>query len=141
MNFLPNTVTNMRYLFRSLAILDLITLLLMSTQLYNIALNYQEIAIKLSDKVAAIAMFPMFILILVGAVGLFLIKKFGFILYYIQFPFRLYLWVFTFGFITLLPEAFAIYDDKWFGILLKVCFTAEVIRLYLTIRGHLKLVK
>ncbi len=141
MNFSPNTVTNMRYLFRSLAILDLITLILMSTQLYNIALNYQEITLKLSDKVAAIAMFPMFLLVLAGAVGLFLIKKFGFILYYVQFPFRLYLWVFTFGFITLLPEAFAVYDDKWFGILLKVCFTAEVIRLYLTIRGHLKLVK
>ena len=70
---------------------------------------------------------------------LILCKKFGFILYYIQFPFRLYLWVFTLGFITWLPELLEIYDDIWPNILLKVCFVGEFIRLYLTIRTQLKL--
>ena len=86
-------------------------------------------------------MFPMFILVLIGAIGLFLLKKFGFILYYIQFPFRLYLWVFTLGFITLMPAALSVYDDKWFDPLLKICFMAEFIRLYLTIKGQLNLKK
>jgi hypothetical protein len=131
----------MRYLFRTLAFLDLLSLAFMSTQLYHIVVNYKELNLKLSEKVTSIALFPMFILVLIGAIGLFLLKKFGCILYYIQFPFRLYLWVFTLGFITLLPEALEAYDEKWFGIMLKVCFVTEVIRLYLTIRGHLSLKK
>ena len=130
----------MRYLFRSFAFLDSIAIVLMGTQLWNIVLNYSRVTTNLSDKVQAIAMFPMFLLVLIGAIGLFLVKKFGLILYYIQFPFRLYLWVFTLGFLTILPEAFELYDEKWFDILLKVCFVAEVIRLYLTIKAHRKLV-
>lgn len=129
----------MRYLFRSFAFLDSIAIVLMGTQLWNIVLNYSQVTTNLSDKVQAIAMFPMFLLVLIGAIGLFLVKKFGLILYYIQFPFRLYLWVFTLGFLTILPEAFELYDEKWFDILLKVCFVAEVIRLYLTIKAHRKL--
>jgi hypothetical protein len=78
----------------------------------------------------------MFVLVLVGAIGLFLEKKYGFILYYIQFPFRLYLWIFSIGFITLIPEALTIFDDAVFDILFKLCFVGEVIRLYLTIRIH-----
>jgi hypothetical protein len=67
--------------------------------------------------------------------------KYGFISYYVQFPFRLYLWVFSLGFITLFPEALENYDDKWFPILLKVCFVGEFIRLYLTIRTQLTLLR
>ncbi|MFD0940516.1 hypothetical protein ACFQ1J_07350 [Pedobacter boryungensis] len=111
----------------------------MSMQLWNIANHYTELPNQLSVKIEAMLMFPMFLLVLVGAYGLFFTKKFGFILYYIQFPFRLYLWVFTLGFITLLPEALNNFEDKWPNILLKVCIMAEFIRLYLTVRGHLKL--
>lgn len=125
----------MRHFFRALVYLDTIALLLMSMQLWNISHNFNKLT-KTSEQVNAVGLFVMFILILISAIGLFRLKKFGFVLYYIQFPFRLYLWVFTLGFITLLPEAFSFYDDKWFDILLKVCFVGEFIRLYLTIRGH-----
>ncbi len=128
----------MRLLLRSFAFLDLISLVFLGMQLWQIAHHFDEIT-KRSDKVEATLMFPMFLLVILGAIGLWLIKKFGLVLYYIQFPFRLYLWVFTIGFITLLPEAFNVFDDKWFPILLKVCFTAEFIRLYLTIRAHVTL--
>lgn len=129
----------MRILLRSLAFLDLISLVFMAMQLWNIANHYNEMPNQLSVKVEAILMFPMFLLVLVGAYGLFFTKKFGFILYYIQFPFRLYLWVFTAGFITLLPEALDNFEDEWPNILLKVCIMVEFIRLYLTVKGQLKL--
>lgn len=128
----------MRNLLRSFAFLDLISLVFMAMQLWQISHHFNEIA-KPSEKLAAALMFPMFALVLAGAIGLVRLKKFGLILYYIQFPFRLYLWVFSIGFITLMPEALSVFDDKWFGILLKVCIVAEVIRLYLTARAHLKL--
>ncbi|RZL50498.1 MAG: hypothetical protein EOP00_04095 [Pedobacter sp.] len=127
----------MRLTLRSFALLDLVSLVFMGMQLLQIAQHYQEID-QLSIKVQSILMFPIFVLVFAGALGLWLYKKFGFILYYIQFPFRLYLWVFSLGFITLLPEAFGSFEDYWFGILFKVCMVAEFVRLYLTVRAHLK---
>ncbi|MEE1946676.1 hypothetical protein VRU48_16245 [Pedobacter sp. KR3-3] len=108
-------------------------------QLWQIATHFNKQPDQLSAKISAILMFPMFILVLWGAYGQFRLQKFGFILYYIQFPLRLYLWVFSVGFITLLPEALSYYGDKWFGVLLKVCIMFEFVRLYLTIRGQVKL--
>lgn len=130
----------MRILLRAFAFLDLISLVFMSMQLWAVAINFSKFTL-LSEKVQGVLMFPMFLLVCIGAYGLFFEKKYGFISYYIQFPFRLYLWVLTLGFITLLPEAIGNYDDKWFPILLKICFAGEIIRLYLTIRAHLNISK
>ncbi|MNK13353.1 hypothetical protein D3C87_314380 [compost metagenome] len=126
----------MRILLRSFVFLDLLSLLFMTMQLWSVFQNFSQFTL-LSDKIQGVLMFPMYALVLLGAYGLFFEKKLGFISYYIQFPFRLYLWVFTLGFITLLPEALSNYDDKWFPVLLKVCFAAEFIRLYLTIRANI----
>lgn len=125
----------MRKLLRAFAFLDILSLIFMSMQLWAIAKNFSKFVL-LSDKIQGILMFPMYALVLVGAYGLFFQKKYGFVSYYIQFPFRLYLWVLTLGFITLLPEALGNFDDRWFPILLKVCFVGEFLRLYLTIRAH-----
>lgn len=130
----------MRILFRAFALLDMFSLLFMTMQLVAIVHNFAKLTL-LSDKVQSVLMFPMYILVAVGAYGLFFQKKIGFISYYIQFPFRLYLWVLSLGFITLLPEAFSNYDDKWFPILLKVCYVGEFVRLYLTIKAHYDAVK
>ena len=128
----------MRILFRAFAFLDLISLVFMAMQLWVVIRKFSEFTL-MSDKVQGVLMFPMFILVLVGAYGLFSLKKIGFISYYIQFPFRLYLWVFTLGFITWLPEALGDYGDVWPSILFKVCFVAEFIRLFLTVRTHYQL--
>lgn len=130
----------MRALFRSLAVLDLFAAVIIGMQLFNIIKYFDEKSLP-SEKIQAILMFPMFIMVIAGAIGLFFGKKYGFILYYIQFPFRLYLMVFTIGLITLLPEALENYEDKWPEILKKICFVAEIIRLYLTVRGQQKLIK
>lgn len=128
----------MRILLRSFAFLDFIALFLMGMQLWVIWHRFNEIA-KLSEKISSVLMFPMFLLLAAGAVGLWFFKKMGFIIYYIQFPFRLYLWVFTIGFIALLPEAFGRFEDYWFNLTLKICIVAEFIRLYLTIKMQLNL--
>lgn len=126
----------MRLLLRVFAFLDLLSLVFMSMQVWAIFKNYSTLTL-LSEKVQSVLMFPMFLLLIVSAYGLFFQKKYGFVSYYVQFPFRLYLWVFTLGFVTLMPELLGTYDGKWFPVLLKVCFTAEFIRLYLTIKAHL----
>ena len=127
----------MRFTLRSFVFLDLISLLLIGWQIWAILTsNFPE---QRSQEVRHMLMFPMFILVLIAAIGLLLERKFGFILYYIQFPFRLYLWVFSIGFITLIPEALAIFNDSLFDVLFKACFVAEVIRLYLTIRIHTRM--
>ncbi|MEJ5994068.1 hypothetical protein WG904_06500 [Pedobacter sp. Du54] len=124
----------MRFTLRSLVLLDTISLLLLGWQIWAfLTSNFPE---QPSQEVRHMLMVPMFILILMGAIGLFLEKKYGFVLYYIQFPFRLYLWVFSVGFITLIPEALEVFNDTLYDILFKACFVAEVIRLYLTIKIH-----
>lgn len=127
----------MRLVFRSFVFLDILSLVFMTMQLWAIFKNFASLTL-LSEKVQSVLMFPMFVLLIVGAYGLFFERKFGFISYYVQFPFRLYLWIFTLGFITLFPELLGNFDDKWFPILLKGCFVGEFIRLYLTIQAHLK---
>lgn len=125
-------------LLRSFVLLDSVSVVFMTMQLWQISLHFNELS-KPSEKLAASLMFPMFALVVVGGVGLFLAKKYGFILYYIQFPFRLFLWVFSLGFITLLPEAFNQFGDEWLPILLKVCIVFEFVRLFLTIKVQLHL--
>ncbi|RZL34898.1 MAG: hypothetical protein EOP00_30780 [Pedobacter sp.] len=130
----------MRILLRAFVLLDVLSLVFMAMQLWAIVKQYSAMTL-LSDKVQSVLMFPMFVMLVIGIVGLFKLKKYGFVSYYIQFPFRLYLWVFTIGFITLLPEALSVYDDKWFPILLKICIAAEFVRLYLTIKAQLTVTK
>lgn len=125
----------MRLTLRSFAFLDLISLFFLGWQVWIIATD--DFPVQLSQKIHHILMLPMFVLVLLGAIGLFFEKKYGLILYYIQFPFRLYLWIFSIGFITLIPEALEIFNDQLADILFKACFVAEFIRLYLTIRIHL----
>jgi hypothetical protein len=127
----------MRILLRSFFVLDLISLYLMALQIVQVVKNLEEVQQRLpSEVLQAYSLFPMFILIAAGAVGLAMLKKFGLVLYYIQFPFRLYFWMFTLGFITLIPEALENYDGQYLAPLIKICFAAEAVRLYLTIRAH-----
>lgn len=128
----------MRLLLRLFTFLDVVSLVFMGMQLWRIAHHFNELLAH-PEMLKAILKFPMFVLVLVGAIGLWSAKKIGFILYYIQFPFRFYLWVFSFAFITLFPEALNRYEDYWFENLLKVCMATELVRLFLTIKIHVKL--
>lgn len=124
---------------RLFAILDAISAIFLGMQVWQIISHLDEVPDSLLSKEKAVAMVLMFISLFITMHGLFARKKFGFITYYIQFPFRLALWVFSLGFITLLPEAFSYYGDGWFEVLFRICIIAEFFRLYFTIQFHRKL--
>lgn len=64
----------MHILFRAFAFLDLFSLAFMTMQLVSIVNNFAKLTL-LSDKVQSILMFPMYLLVAVGAYGLFFQKR------------------------------------------------------------------
>ncbi|MCJ0741599.1 hypothetical protein [Pedobacter montanisoli] len=128
----------MRKLFLVFAFLDAISLIFLGMQLWQISSDFSKITL-LSEKISSVLMFPMFALIAYCVYAQIKAKKIAAVWYYVQFPFRLYLWIFSIGFISLIPEAIGLFEDKWFDITLKTCIMFEFIRLYLTIRNHKKL--
>lgn len=126
----------MKQSIRLFALLDFLSLIFMGMELWAMFFRHQIVDEKFSEQLRAYMLIPMFLLVLIAAVGFMRMRRFACVLYYIQFPFRLYLWVFTWGFITLLPEAFGYYGDAWPAWLLKLCFVLEFLRLYVTIRFH-----
>ncbi|KQR69709.1 hypothetical protein [Pedobacter sp. Leaf176] len=128
----------MRLTIRIFALLDIISVCLLAKPFWEIITHLKEIPDQVLSQARVILTLPMFVSLLVSAAGLILFKKFGFITYYIQFPFRLVVWVFSIGFITLLPELLNL-NQIWFDILFKLCFIAEFFRLYFTIKIHKKI--
>lgn len=125
----------MRLTTRIFALLDIISIALLAQPFWGIITHLNEIPHEFLSQVRVILTLPLFILLFVSAIGLMLFKKFGFIAYYIQFPVRLVIWVFSIGFITLLPELLNL-KDIWFDIFFKICFIAEFFRLYFSIKIH-----
>jgi len=128
----------MRLTVRIFALLDIISIFLLIQPIFQLVTHLKEIPDQVLSQARVVLTLPMFISLLVSALGLLLVKKFGFITYYIQFPFRLIIWIFSVGFITLLPELLNL-SQTWFDILFKLCFIAEFFRLYFTIKIHRKL--
>jgi ABC-type uncharacterized transport system fused permease/ATPase subunit len=64
----------MRTLLRAFAFLDFIALVFMSMQLWAFVKNFSKVTL-LSDKIAGFLMFPMFVLVAIGAYGHFFTKK------------------------------------------------------------------
>jgi len=125
----------MRLTIRLFAVLDIISIFLLAIPFWEIITHLKEVPDQFLSQARVLLTLPMFVLLFISATGLLLIKKFGFVTYYIQFPFRLIVWVFSVGFITLLPE-FLNLNQAWFDILFKLCFIAEFFRLYFTIKIH-----
>ncbi|QPH37726.1 hypothetical protein [Pedobacter endophyticus] len=122
---------------RFFGILDVISIVLLAKQVWKIVTHFNEIPDQVLSQVKVILILALFVSLFASAAGLIANKKFGFITYYVQFPFRLLVWVFSIGFITYLPELFNL-TDGWFSVLLRICFIAEFFRLYFTIQIHRK---
>ncbi len=120
---------------RFFALLDLISIVLLARQFWQILTHLDEIPDQILSQAKVILLLPLFVSLFISAIGLILFKKFGFITYYIQFPVRLIVWVFSIGFITFLPEMLSL-GERWFDILFRICFIAEFFRLYFTIKLH-----
>ncbi|MBB6502227.1 hypothetical protein [Pedobacter cryoconitis] len=127
----------MRLLFKLFALLDLISIVSMSPQIWSVLSKYQEIPHEAFSVARVVFTLLIYISLFISAYGLFRFRKYGIITNYIQFPFRLVLWVFSVGFITFLPELFH-QGDKWFGILFRVCIIAEFFRGYYVLQAHRK---
>lgn len=123
----------MRWMLRVFALLDVVSILLLASPFWQIITHLNQIPNQFLSQLNVYLTIPLFISLFVSAAGLFLIKRFGFITYYIQFLVRLLIWVFSIGFITYIPEFFNL-SERWFDILFKLCYVAEFFRLYFTIK-------
>ena len=127
----------MKNIVRFFAILDLISIILLMKQFWGIVTHIHEIPDQLVSQIKVWLTVFLFVLLFVSAIGLLMFRKFGFVTYYVQFPFRLIVWIFSIGFITYLPELLNL-SEVWFNILFRICFIAEFFRLYYTIQIHRK---
>ncbi|MET4081226.1 hypothetical protein ABIB40_001171 [Pedobacter sp. UYP30] len=127
----------MRALTKIFAAFDLISIILLFQPVLDLMKHFDEVPDSLLSQARVWLTFPLFLSLFASAIGLALFKKFGWIAYYIQFPFRLVLWVFSIGFITLLPEWLNL-SDGWFNALFRICIIAEFFRLYFTVKIHRK---
>lgn len=125
----------MRLAIRFFAVLDMISIALLSKQFLGIMTHLNQIPKDTLSQTKVILMLPLFVSLFISVFGLMLLKKYGFITYYVQFPFRLIIWIFSIGFITYLPELLNL-NETWFDILFKICFIGEFFRLYYTIKIH-----
>lgn len=127
----------MRLLFKLFALLDLISIVFLSPQIWAVLVKYKEIPHESFAVGRVVFTLLIFCSLFVSAAGLFQFRKYGIITYYLQFPFRLALWVFSIGFITFLPELLH-QGEQWFGILFRICIIAEFFRGYYSLQVHRK---
>jgi hypothetical protein len=125
----------MRTLLKIFALLDVISIVFMAPQIWAALVHYNEIPDQLLSILKVVFTLLIFLSLFITVIGLFRFKKYGLIAYYLQFPLRLVLWVFSIGFITFLPELFH-QGDQWFSALFRICMVAEFFRCYYTIQAH-----
>jgi hypothetical protein len=121
-------------ILRFFGLLDIISIVLMSQQIYSICINYDHIFDQTASKIKITLLVLGYLLLFISAPGLLRFKKFGIVTYYIQFPIRLLVWIFSFGFITYINDYIADPDvSHW---ILRVVVMMEFFRLYFTIKIH-----
>jgi hypothetical protein len=125
----------MRLTFKFFALLDLISIFFLAEQVWTILTYLHDVKTDTFSLVKVGLTILMFLSLFLTTAGLYGFKKYGLITYYIQFPFRLFLLVFSIGFITLLPEIFNL-GDQFFSWLFRICVMAEFFRLYYSILAY-----
>lgn len=127
----------MRILIKIFAVLDLISIILLFTPVLALVSDLQGVPANFSSQARVWLTFPLFLSLVASATGLYFHKKYGPIIYFAQFPFRLVLWFFSIGFITFLPEWLNL-SSGWFDAFFKICIVAEFFRLYFTMKIYQK---
>jgi hypothetical protein len=116
-------------------VLDLVSIFFLGEQVWTILTYLHDVKTDTFSLVKVGLTILMFLSLFLTTAGLYTFKKYGLITYYIQFPFRLFLLVFSIGFITLLPEIFNL-GDQFFSWLFRICVMAEFFRLYYSILAY-----
>ena len=128
--------SGMKSTLRFFAILDIGSVILLSPQIYALLSSLESIPPQNLSRIKAALLLIVFLLLFVSATGLFLQKKFGAVAYYIQFPMRLIVWVFSFGFLTFISQYFS--NPLVFDWLFRLAIILEFFRFYFTVQIHRK---
>jgi hypothetical protein len=129
----------MRLTFKVFALLDLISILFLSAQLWTLLTHLHDVKTDAFSIAKVCLTVLMYVSLFATTAGQYRFKRYGLIIYYIQFPFRLFLLVFSIGFITLLPEVLSL-GDEFFSWLFRICVMAEFFRLYYSILAYKKFI-
>ena len=124
----------MKSTLRFFAFLDIISFILVSQQVFNILANLQNLPPESASVIRIVLLLILYPLLLVSGYGLLRNKKFGLITYYFQFPMRLMVWVFSFGFLTFISQYFS--NPIVFDWLFRIAVILEFFRLYFTVQIH-----
>ncbi|HXH99735.1 MAG TPA: hypothetical protein VNI52_05680 [Sphingobacteriaceae bacterium] len=124
----------MKNTLRFFGVLDVISIILLSPQIYKILLNFGDIPPGILSGLKVTFTLITYILLFISASGLYKPSKAAIISYYFQFPLRLIVWIFSFGFLTYLSE-FSV-NELVFEWLFRIVFMLEFFRLYFTFRVH-----
>lgn len=124
----------MKSTLRFFAFLDMLSFILVSQQVFNILANLQNLPQEGASVIRIVLLLILYPLLLVSGYGLFRNKKFALITYYFQFPMRLMVWVFSFGFLTFISQYFS--NTMVFDWLFRTAVILEFFRLYFTVQIH-----
>ncbi|TZF85887.1 hypothetical protein FW774_02110 (plasmid) [Pedobacter sp. BS3] len=124
-------------ILRFFALLDVLSIALLSQQVFNIIIHSNTLVLQTPSLIKVILLPLIYLSLFFTAFLLFQQKRSGLIIYYIQFPVRLLVWVFSFGFITMLASLSS--NPQLFGWLFRLVVILEFFRLYISIRQHGKL--
>ncbi len=130
----------MRRIFKLFAFLDLISIIFMFAQVWFLLTHLGKIHPDAFSRIRAGLTVLIYISLFFTAIGQFRFKRYGMIIYYMQFPFRLFLMVLSIGFITLLPELIPM-GENGFSWLFRICIVAEFFRLYYTILAYKRCIR
>lgn len=123
----------MKSTLRFFAFLDILSFILVSQQVFNMLSNTQGWSTA-SSGIRMGVLLLMYPLLLLSAYALYRIRKLGLLVYYFQFPMRLFVWIFSFGFLTLISQYFN--NPQVFDWLFRIAVVLEFFRLYFTIQIH-----
>lgn len=123
----------MKSTLRFFAFLDILSFILLSQQVFNMLSDIQSWSTA-SSGIRMGVLILMYPLLLLSAYSLYRIRKLGLLVYYLQFPMRLFVWVFSFGFLTLISQYFN--NPQVFDWLFRIAVVLEFFRLYFTFQIH-----
>jgi hypothetical protein len=127
----------MKSAIRFFAILDIISIILLLPQLYQIFSNLSQIPRETLSFLKISFTLATFMLLFVSASSLARISRASLISYYVQFPMRLIVWIFSFGFLTFLSQYSS--NTAVFEWIFRIVFVLEFFRLFFTIQIHKKI--
>lgn len=130
----------MRRTFKFFALLDLISIIFMFSQVWFLLTHLGQIKTDAFSLIKASLTLLIYASLFYTAIGQYRFKRYGVIVYYIQFPFRLFLMVLSIGFITMLPEVIDM-GEQFFSWLFRICIVAEFFRLYYTILAYKRFIR